>query len=282
MTIRRRPITAGPRTMAVLLAALLLTACATSPTGRTQLMLVSNREAIAASSEAYVQEVRQLREDDKLSEDRVLIDRVGTITGKLVAQAIDMRPEAASWKWSVLVIDDPETINAWCMAGGRMALYSGLVEQLDATDAELAQVMGHEIAHALADHTAEKMSVAMASSLGVVAVGIATDSEVALTGAAAAAALAVQMPNSRAAEREADRIGIELAAKAGYDPDAAVSLWRKMAAESGPTPPEFLSTHPSPENRRERLAELGAQMEPYYRQPGNRAVYPVEMVTGLD
>jgi len=155
-----------------------------------------------------------------------------------------------------------------------MAIYSGLVEKLNPTDDELAQVLGHEIAHALAKHSAEKMSVAMASSIGVVAVGVAADNKgLALTGAALAAALAVQKPNSRAAESEADRIGIELAAKAGYNPSAAVTLWQKMAKAGGKGPPEFLSTHPAPENREKKLAALVPEMMPYYQQKGKRPSY---------
>ena len=138
----------------------------------------------------------------------------------------------------------------------------------------MAQVLGHEIAHALAKHSAEKMSVAMASSVGVMAVGVATDTGgIGLTGAALAAALAVQKPNSRAAESEADRIGIELAAKARYDPHAAVTLWQKMAKVGGKGPPEFLSTHPAPENREKKLAALVPQMMPYYEQKGERPSY---------
>jgi predicted Zn-dependent protease len=260
-----------------------LAACAISPTGRRQLMLISEDSAIQSSAQAYVQEVGKLQKEGKLSGDRALIKRVNTITGKLVSQAIAMRPDSAKWKWSVAVIDDPDTVNAWCMAGGRMALYTGLVEQIEPSDDELAQVMGHEIAHALANHTAEKMSVAMASSAGVLAVGVATDNKsAALTGAAAAAALAVTLPNSRAAETEADRIGIELAAKAGYDPDAAVSLWRKMNSLSKSGMPQFLSTHPNPENRQKTLAALSSQMQPYYRQPGARPVHPVTTVSALN
>jgi predicted Zn-dependent protease len=114
----------------------------------------------------------------------------------------------------------------------------------------------------------------MASSIGVMAVGVATKGEgLALSGAALAAALAVQKPNSRAAETEADRIGIELAAKAGYDPRAAITLWQKMAKVGGKGPPEFLSTHPAPENREKTLASLVPQMMPYYQQKGDRPVY---------
>ena len=267
----------------LLLLATLLAACATSPTGRRQLMLVSEESAIASSAEAYVQEVGKLKQEGKLSGDQALIHRVNGITERLVAQAIVMRPDSADWNWSVAVIDDPETVNAWCMAGGRMAIYTGLIDQIEPSDDEIAQVMGHEIGHALANHTAEKMSVAIASSIGVAAVGVAADNKgAAMAGAAAAAALAVTLPNSRTAETEADRIGIELAAKAGYDPDAAVTLWRKMNNLPGGQPPQFLSTHPNPENREKKLAALGPEMEPYYRADTPRPTHSVQSVTALN
>jgi predicted Zn-dependent protease len=255
----------------------LIVGCATSPTGRRQLMLVSEDSAINASKQAYVEMLKPYEQQGKIDNNQALKDRVYKITGHLVAQAIKMRPETKNWEWSIKIIDDPKTVNAWAMAGGKMALYSGLVTQLNATDDELAQVLGHEIAHALAKHSAEKMSVAMASTIGVAAVGVAADRKgLALTGAALAAALAVQKPNSRAAESEADRIGIELAAKAGYDPRAAISLWQKMAKAGGKSPPEFLSTHPSPENREKKLAEFVPQMMPYYEQKGQRPTYQLK------
>jgi len=271
------------RSLVLMLVSALLAACATSPTGRRQLMLVSEDSAIASSAQAYVQEVGKLEQEGKLSSDRALIQRINGITERLVAQAIEWRGESARWQWSVAVIDDPDTVNAWCMAGGRMAIYTGLIKQIQPSDDEIAQVMGHEIGHALANHTAEKMSVAMASSIGVMAVGVAADNKgAAVAGAAAAAALAVTLPNSRTAETEADRIGIELAAKAGYDPAAAVTLWRKMNNLPGGQPPQFLSTHPNPENREKALAALGPQMEPYYTADVRRPSRPVQSVTALD
>jgi len=162
-------------------------------------------------------------------------------------------------------------VNAFCMAGGKMAIYTGIFEQLHATDDEVAQVMGHEIGHALANHTQERMSVAMATSVATqvaaIAVASRTDSPaagLALSGAGLAAALAIQLPNSRESEAEADQIGIELAARAGYDPKAAVTLWDKMGRLGGKAPPEFLSTHPSPQNRAAHLQALGAKVEPLY------------------
>ena len=265
------------------LVSLLLVACATSPTGRRQLMLVSEESAISASREAYAQTLKPLSEEGKVDNDPVLKKRITTITERLVAQAVKMRPATAKWEWSIKVIDDPEVVNAWCMAGGKMAIYTGLIEQLDATDDEIAQVMGHEISHALANHQAEKMSVAMASSVGVIAVGAASDRPgIAMSGAALAAALAIKLPNSRTAETEADRIGIELAAKAGYDPRAAVTLWQKMAkVGGGGRMPQFLSTHPSPENRQAALAALADDMQPYYLEGGSRPTRSVQTISAL-
>ncbi len=119
----------------------LLTACATSPTGRHQLMLVSEDSAIASSKQAYLSTVKQLDDAGKLEENWVINKRIEVITGQLITEAIKMRPDTANWEWSVVVIDDPKTINAWCMAGGRMAIYTGLIKQLDPSDDELAQVM---------------------------------------------------------------------------------------------------------------------------------------------
>jgi predicted Zn-dependent protease len=262
----------------MLLVAAALAACAVSPTGRRQLLLVSESSAIAASREAYLAQMNELGAAGKLVTDPVVTRRVDQITGRLVAQAVMLRPETADWEWSVEVIDDPMTVNAWCMAGGRMAVYTGLLEQIQPTDDELAQVMGHEISHALANHTAEKMSVAMATQVGVVAAGVlADDNAGAVMGAAALAAqFAVGLPNSRTAENEADEIGIEIAAKAGYDPNAAVTLWQKMGAAGGEGPPQFMSTHPSPANRQQRLGELVPQMMDYYRAANDPPTYRIQ------
>ncbi|RLA02942.1 MAG: M48 family peptidase [Gammaproteobacteria bacterium] len=246
---------------------LLISSCATSPTGRSQFMLVSEETAIHSSKEAYVKMLQPLSDDGKLDNDPVVKQRVINITERLIAQAIKIRPETAKWDWEVKVIDDPNVVNAWCMAGGKMAVYTGLINKIEPTDDELAQVMGHEISHALANHQAEKMSISMIATAGVIAAGIVSDRPaLAMTGAALAASLAITKPNSRTAETEADRIGIEIAAKAGYNPNAAVSLWKKMAEVSGEGPPQFLSTHPAPANRSSALAALIPEMMPYYEQ----------------
>ena len=264
------------RLLVLVLVSILLAGCATSPTGRRQLMLVSEQSSIVSSKEAYLSTVQELDQAGKIEEDWAVNNRVKTITGRLITEAIKMRPDTANWEWSVVVIDDPKMVNAWCMAGGRMAVYTGLLEQIQPSDDELAQVMGHEISHALAKHTAEKMSVQMAAAVGVAVVGIASDNTgVALTGAALTAMLAVTLPNSRAAEKEADQIGIELAAKAGYDPAAAATLWQKMGAASKSSTPQFLSTHPAPDNRQEKLAKLAPKMMQFYHPDADHPVYPL-------
>lgn len=228
-------------------------------------MLVSESTAINASKQAYVNTLEPLEKEGKIDSDPNVVKRVNDITNKLIVQAEKLRPDTKSWDWAVRVIDDPKIVNAWCMAGGKMAIYTGLIEQLNATDDEIAQVMGHEISHALANHSAERMSVAMASNLALVGYQVSSDASsgnVAL--AAIAAQVAITLPNSRTSESEADRIGIELAARAGYNPEAAVILWQKMAKVSGGGGLEFLSTHPAPKNRQKELRKLIPKMMPFY------------------
>ena len=127
------------------LAVVLLAACATTPTGRSQLMIVSEDQAIAASKQAYVQQLKPYQQKGELNSDPDTVARVRRITARLIPQAIEMRPDTKTWEWSIAVIDDPEVVNAWAMAGGKMAIYTGLIDKLDATDDEIAQVMGHEL-----------------------------------------------------------------------------------------------------------------------------------------
>ena len=222
-----------------------------------------------------------LAEKGKVNSDPAVLARVERITSRIVAQAVKYRPEAENWNWSIRVIDDPETVNAWCMAGGRMAIYTGLIEKLNATDDEIAQVMGHEISHALLAHTAERMSRALAMQLGIVGVAATQESDtqgqLVVTGAALAAVVALELPNSRTAEAEADVVGIELAAKAGYDPRAAETLWKKMAEQSGSGESrfDFLSTHPAPVKRMETMRALAPKMMVYYEDASPRPMYAI-------
>ncbi|RYU60808.1 M48 family peptidase [Methylolobus aquaticus] len=248
-----------------------LTACATNPiTGRSQAALVSDAEAAKSSQQAYSQLVAEAHRERALDTDPATLSRVRTITDKLVVQAQNLRPETRSWRWEVHVLRVNE-INAWCMAGGKMAVYTGLLDKIKPTDDELAQVMAHEISHALLSHQAEKMSrVTMQKAglqLGMIAGAIAGYNLGTVAGLAdSAATLALQLPNSREAESEADAVGMQLAARAGYNPQAAVSLWEKMLHASGSRTPEILSTHPSPETRIDAMRKLAEKYMPVYQQ----------------
>jgi predicted Zn-dependent protease len=264
--------------------AVLLAGCTTnSLTGRSQFMVVSDRMAMSQSAAAYSEMMGELGKKKQIDADSERAKKVREITDKLVAQAVRFRPDSAGWKWEVQLINDDKTVNAFCMAGGKMAIYSGMWAKLEATDEEIAHVMGHEIGHALADHTRERMSIAYGSGIGTQVAAIALgakDQTAALM--QQAAVLAIQLPNSREGESEADQIGIELAARAGYDPKAAVTLWEKMGRlHGGKEPPEFLSTHPSPANRAARLAELGVKVEPLYRAAKAGAPQQAETLTFL-
>ncbi|WP_018871757.1 M48 family metallopeptidase [Thioalkalivibrio sp. ALJ16] len=286
MRLFSKPWRTGGRPLSLLLVLLLaagltvaIPGCTTNPvTGRSQLMLVSENQAINASRTAYVEMLAPARDEGRINADPEMTARVQGIAEKLVAQAVRYRPETADWDWEIAVIEAPDTVNAFAMAGGKMAIYSGIIEQLELTDDELAQIIGHEIAHALSAHTAEKMSVALASNMAVVGYAMTGErSQIALTGAALGAALAVQLPHSRAMEAEADEIGMELAARAGYNPDAAASLWRKMAAQANGRHPVFLSTHPAPESRQRDLTRMADRFRPLYDEArrGSVPTHPV-------
>lgn len=263
-----------------LLLMLLLGACQSTPvTGRKQLMIVPESQAITASKQAYAETLSPLQKEGKLNADARLKGRVDAITARLIPPAIKYRPETQDWEWQVNVIEDPDTLNAWCMAGGRMAIYTGIIDKLSLTDDEIAQIMGHEIAHALARHTAERMSMAAGNAallqIGAVLLGgKGIAGELGLQAAAVATTVGVQLPNNRKQESEADRIGIELAARGGYNPNAAVTLWQKMvAATGGGGKSDFLSTHPAGEKRIEALSQLVPGMMPLYQDKAQRAVY---------
>lgn len=255
-------------------AIVLVSGCATNTiTGRSQFMLVSEETAVQGAVSAYSNMIGQFSKKNKVETDTPRIARVKEITNRLVAEAVRFRPDSANWKWEVQVIDEPKVVNAFCMAGGKMGIYTGFWDKFKASDDEIGNVMGHEIGHALASHPREKMSTAMTVGVGAALLAALVSSrsndpyafQRTQETAALAAALAITLPNSRDAESEADQIGIELAARAGFDPRAAVTLWEKMAKEGG-TPAEFFSTHPSPENRAERLKLLVAKVDPLYQQ----------------
>ncbi|MBS1189460.1 MAG: hypothetical protein H6R10_1252 [Rhodocyclaceae bacterium] len=233
---------------------------------RKQTLWVSASEVNQASLQAYQDVLHKSEQQHDLDRNPQEVARVRAIAQRLIPATAAFRPDAPGWKWETHVIDSPE-INAWCMPGGKIAVYSGLIEKLNLTDDELAAVMGHEIAHALREHGRERASQAMATGLGLSVVGAAVGaSSGQLDLAKLITDLTISLPNSRGFETEADRIGVELAARAGYDPRASLTLWQKMSkAESGGAPPQWLSTHPSHENRQKDLAKYSERVLPLYQ-----------------
>ncbi|MBC3373654.1 M48 family metallopeptidase [Pseudomonas sp. SWRI92] len=200
---------------------------------------------------------------DKTSSDA---KRVQAISSRLIAQAPVFRPDSAQWNWEVNLIKSDE-LNASCGPGGKIIFYTGLIEKLKLNDDEIAAIIGHEIAHALREHGREAMSKAygieMAKQGAGAIFGLGQDS---LALADTVANYGMTLPNSRGNENEADLIGLELAARAGYDPNAAITLWNKMAKASEGAPPEFMSTHPASSSRIASLQAAIPKVMPLYQQ----------------
>ncbi|MCP5238344.1 MAG: M48 family metallopeptidase [Zoogloeaceae bacterium] len=237
---------------------------------REQTMLVSSQEIEAASAKQYQQVIAEAAAKGALNRDARQVRRVRAIASRLTPQTGVFRPDALRWNWEVNVLESNE-LNAWCMAGGKIAFYSGLIERLSLSDDEIAAVMGHEIAHALREHARERVSRSMATGLGVsIASAVLGVGQVGNDLMGQVAKVTFELPNSRLHETEADRIGVELAARAGYDPRAAVGLWKKMESVSGGQPPQWLSTHPSHDTRQQDLAQYAARVMPLYQAARNR------------
>ncbi len=232
---------------------------------RTQRMAVDAQQVEAAAAQAYARMLAQAQAQGILNRDPAQLVRVRAVASRLIGQVSAFRADAARWDWAVNLFDT-EAINAFCMAGGKIGVYSGLLDRLRLTDDELAAVIGHEIAHALREHVREQVSLQYAQQLPVLLIGALTGNESLVRLGDLVAEVTLGLPRSRQAETEADRIGVELAARAGYDPRAAVTLWRKMREAGGSAPAAFLSTHPSPADRQETLMRSAEVVMPLYRQ----------------
>jgi predicted Zn-dependent protease len=232
---------------------------------RRQHMLVSSDQINASAEKAYAEVLAEAKKQNALDRDPAQVQRIKTIVSRLVPQTAAFREDAPKWKWETHVLSSKE-VNAWCMPGGKIAVYTGLIEQLQASDEELAAVIGHEIGHALREHGREQASRAMAqqAALGVIG-AVANVPSGALDLAPMVLDVTFNLPHSRTDETEADRIGVELAARAGYDPHAAISLWEKMQKLGGSQPPQFLSTHPSHESRINDLRAYAEKVAPLYQ-----------------
>jgi len=242
---------------------------------RSQLILVSSAEMEKTAATQYTQLISSESPKGNVNRDPKQTERVRGIAKRLIPQTAVFRKDAVDWKWEVNVLTSPE-VNAWCMPGGKIAVYSGLIDKLQITDDELAAVMGHEISHALREHGRERASQQMAASAGASLAGAIADiflpgsGQLATAGAGVGSQLGVLLPYSRVQETEADRMGVELAARAGYDPRAAIVLWQKMAKLSGGASESslaaFMSTHPTNEARMKDLTAFSEKVLPLYEE----------------
>ncbi len=235
-----------------------------------KLMVVPESVVNRSAAQQYVQLKQQAAARGLLNRDAPLVQRVRAIAARLIPQGSRFNAETVDWAWEVNVIDSP-AINAFCMPGGKIMVFRGIIEKLQLTDDELAAVIGHEIAHALLQHGRARMSEAVLKNVGVNLAALYFGlGDLGATALAQAAQLAISLPYSRGHETDADLAGIELAARAGYDPRAAVSLWRKMAAASQGQPPQFLSTHPGHANRIREIEASLPKVMPLYEKAAAR------------
>jgi len=229
--------------------------------------MLSTDEVNKMYAQSYQQTLGEASSKGVLDKTSAEAKRVQKIADRLIAQAPKLRPDAAQWDWEVNLIKSDE-LNANCGPGGKIIFYTGLIDKLKLTDAEIAAVMGHEIAHALREHGRESMSKAYGIQMARQGAGALLGlGEQGLQLADTVVQYSLTLPNSRSNENEADLFGLELAARAGYDPNAAITLWNKMsAAAGGSSPPEFMSTHPASEHRISSLQAAIPKVMPLYEQ----------------
>lgn len=251
---------------------LVLSACMSSTDSgavgvkRKQFMLLPSAQVDQMALQSYRAELDKSQQAGKLNQDAQIVARVRKIAEKLIPQVAVFRPDALKWQWEVNVQTLNE-LNAYCAPGGKIMFYTGIIQQLNLTDDEIAAIMGHEMAHALREHGRERMSQAYAQQTGMsllAALGGVPQNQLAL--AQQLVGVAITLPHSRGQESEADTIGLELMARAGYNPDAAIVLWQKMSkAAGGNQPSPFLSTHPSNQSRIKDISNLLPTVMPLYQ-----------------
>ena len=248
---------------AILSGAIFISGCQSTTAGgatdssRSQLLLISSADVNEGAAVAYKKELSKARSARALNTNATYTRRVKNISKRLIAQVGVFRPDALKWNWEVNVLNSNE-VNAYCMPGGKIAVYTGIIKQLNLTDDELAAVIGHEISHALREHSREQISQQIATEQTIsIASSLAGLSSSSKSMVGKASELVLTLPFSRTMESEADVMGMELMARAGYNPEAAINIWKKMAKLGGGSSPEFLSTHPSDTSR---LANLESQL----------------------
>lgn len=256
----------------ILAVSAILSACANTTRpgavgiNRSQFMMASSEDVNRLSAASYTEQNQKAKEKNILVTSGPTYDRLKFIANRLIPQTEAFRDDTKQWDWRLTLIDEP-ILNASCAPGGKITFYTGIIEQLNLNDDEIAAIMGHEIAHALREHGRERVSQAAAQNILVnIAMALAGPYGSAVSAANQVAQYAIVLPNSRENESEADAIGLELAARAGYNPVGAITVWQKMLkATKDKSTPEFLSTHPSGETRIEQLTALMPSVEPLYK-----------------
>ena len=234
---------------------------------KSRLLLLPKSRVEATSAQQYNQLMRGAAQKGALNADRRQLERLKAIARRLIPHTARFDPDAARWRWEVNLIQSP-TVNAFCMPGGKIAFFSGLIDSLRLDDDEIAIIMGHEMSHALLEHGRARMSEQVLKAAGVnIAAALLNLSNVSASLLAQAADLALTLPYARSQETDADLAGIEIAARAGYDPRAALSVWQKMSKLSGTRgqPPQFLSTHPAHAARIQNIEAQLPRVMPLYQ-----------------
>ena len=262
------------RIFAVCVVFLMLTACAEVPiTHRRSLQLLPESELASLS----LQEYDQVLKKSKLSTDRQKVEMVRKVGSKIAGSAevflieAGLKSQIKNLNWEFNLIEDDKTVNAWVMPGGKAAVYTGILPYTR-DETGLAVVLGHEVGHAIAGHGNERMSQGLLAQMGEVALSVALSENSAVTrnlfmqAYGAGATVGVLLPYSRLQESEADRIGLTLMARAGYDPREAIPFWERMNQQGGKRPPEFLSTHPAPESRIADIKKYIPEALAYYNK----------------
>ena len=240
---------------------------------KSRLLLLPASTVERSATQQYQQLMRAAAQKNLLNNDKLQLERLRAIARELIPQSQRFNKNAAKWQWEVNLVTS-KTVNAFCMPGGKIAFFTGIIDTLQLTDDEIATIMGHEIGHALLEHGRARMSEQVLKNVGIsVAAAVFNLGQVSAELLAQAANLAVSLPYARKQESDADLVGMELAARAGHDPRAAVTVWQKMSrlaqagAKGGGQPPQFLSTHPSNENRIKEIEKNLPRVLPLYKTP---------------
>ncbi|MBP8020362.1 MAG: M48 family metallopeptidase [Agitococcus sp.] len=248
----------------------MLTACSSSTQEgaigiqRKQFLLLPTAQVNAMALQSYRGELSAAKKKGALNTDKANLERIRIIADRLIPQAAVFRPDALSWQWEVN-LESRNELNAYCAPGGKIMFFTGIISQLKLSDDEIAAIMGHEMAHALREHGRERVSQAYAQQAGMSLLAALTNINAQQAAVLqTATTLGLTLPHGRGQESEADVIGLEILARAGYDPRASVSLWQKMGAASKGSTPSFLSTHPSSSQRIDELQSKMATVMPLY------------------